>query len=119
MARLPNYVCSSCGRGFSTLRSAHRHVKNVESGNGQVIKESDYRIGLITGKIVPPLTQLLPRSKSRNKADIANEEVIRGFHRRLGEKICEEAYEGLDANWKDLLKKMLISTFIQEIMNPR
>jgi hypothetical protein len=86
---IPNYVCTTCGRGFASARSARRHVAKVEANIGYVVTEAEYRTSLITGKIPPPAPKSI-RSK-KDMTDVAFEEFVRGFYRRLGEKKAETA----------------------------
>jgi hypothetical protein len=99
MPTIPKYVCTTCGRGFTSARSARRHVGNVESGNGQVVAEEDYRIGLQAGRIpvpIPKQIRQIQKIKKLSMTDIAKEEFLRGYFRRLGEKFSDLAGKEVD-----------------------
>jgi hypothetical protein len=89
---IPAYICSTCAKGFASARSARRHVKKLENGTAQVFTEAQYRLMLSTGVIAPPLQAFsAPRfkKKSPNPMELAKEEYMRGFYRRLGEKAAD------------------------------
>jgi hypothetical protein len=90
MRSIPAYVCTACGRGFSSARSARRHVNNIEFGDGEVVTEESYRIGITTGTIpIPSPKSAHTRTRKRSEVDIAKEEFLRGYFRKLGEEFCE------------------------------
>jgi hypothetical protein len=99
MPTIPKYVCTTCGRGFTSARSARRHVGNVESGNGQVVTEEDYRIGLQVGRIptpIPKQIRQMQKIKKQSMTDMAKEEFLKGYFRRLGERFSDLAGDDLN-----------------------
>lgn len=109
ICRLPNYVCITCGRSFTTARSGRRHIADVEHGDGYVTTEADYRVLLLTGRIPPPLPKLIRQKPSEKKEkdllEIAQEEFLRGFYHRMGVRTYDE-----HANSPEMfnIKKMLL-----------
>lgn len=104
-----NGVCTACGKGFTTLKAARRHVATVEHGAGQAVSEAAYRMGLQTGLFVPSLPGRPPKfefsRKSRGKPPIVIErdEYFRGFWFKAGELHCEELFR--DPKGKEFLAK--------------
>ena len=106
---IPNYICITCGKGFTTASSGRRHVANVESGNGFITTEAQYRIYIITGQVPLPAPKmpLFPKPSQNKKAtleEMADEEFLRGFYRRMGEK----AYEAVEKNQDTILNRNMI-----------
>jgi len=94
MARLPSYICIKCGRGFTSARSGRRHIATVESGNGYIATEADYRFLVLTGRVAPPIPKLMrPKHverKERDPFDIAQEEFMKGYYWRMGQHAYDE-----------------------------
>lgn len=108
----PAYVCSACAKGFSSARSARRHIRDIENGNGAVYTEAQYRVMLLTGEILPPFPRLSRPSFSKKEPDpyeIATDEFVRGFFRRLGENAVDKrnksTKEFSDVFLHDLLRR--------------
>jgi hypothetical protein len=80
----------------------------VENGIGMIVTESDFRVGLSTGKYLPALPGKRPPYKKQtpDPAAIASEEYHRGFWRRAGELDCE-------AMFRDPEKAKALNTLIQ------
>ena len=115
---IPNYICIACGKGFSTASSGRRHVATVESGNGFIVTEAQYRIYILTGQIPLPVPKmpLFPKPSQNKKAtleEMAHEEFLRGFYRRMGEK----AYEAVEKNQDTVLvRNMKLRRTIDKIL---
>ena len=94
MTRLPNYVCVTCGRSFTTARSGRRHVAIVELGKGYITTDADYRTLLLTGRIPPPIPRIISKkpaeSSEPNFDRLAQEEFTRGFYRRMGQQVFDD-----------------------------
>lgn len=107
-----NYVCTACGKGFTTGNSARRHVRTVEKGGGLAVSEASYRAGLAAGVFVPALPGRPPkfenvnRSRSKPPVVLDHDEFFRGFWRRAGELYCEEIF-------KDPIKRQQVDNQIQ------
>jgi hypothetical protein len=107
------YVCTTCANGFTTKAAASRHVKNVEQGNGWVVTEANYRTGLVKGVFFPVFARQPPKYKKTDsppselprKPSMEEEEYKRGFWRRAGELVCEEAFR--DVNKRQMIKMQL------------
>ena len=89
---IPAYVCGGCAKGFTSARSARRHIRGIEKGNAQLYTEAQYRIMLSTGVIFPPMARLSSPSFRKNIPDplvSMKEEFMRGLYRKLGERAAE------------------------------
>ena len=54
MIHKQNYVCITCGRGFTRRTSGKRHNLNLHSGMSEIVESSLYYIGIIQGKYPTP-----------------------------------------------------------------
>ena len=54
MIHKQNYVCITCGRGFTRRTSGNRHNLNLHSGMSQIAESSLYYIGILQGKYPTP-----------------------------------------------------------------
>ena len=54
MIHKQNYVCITCGRGFTRKTSGKRHNLNLHSGMSEIVESSLYYIGIIQGKYPTP-----------------------------------------------------------------
>jgi hypothetical protein len=54
MIHKQNYVCITCGRGFTRRTSGKRHNLNLHSGMSEIVESSLYYIGILQGKYPTP-----------------------------------------------------------------
>jgi hypothetical protein len=54
MIHKQNYVCITCGLGFTRRTSGKRHHLNLHSGMSEIVESSLYYIGIIQGKYPTP-----------------------------------------------------------------
>lgn len=65
---------------------------NVEKGLGQIFPEAQYWTMLISGALVPPIPKFQIPTFKKRKPDIAEfgqEEFLRRFFKRIGERAAE------------------------------
>ena len=118
------YICTACANGFTTKSAAHRHLKKVEQGKGMIVTEANYRTGLATGVFFPVFMNRPPKYKKTGgpsttepaKRPMEEEEFRRGFWRRAGELVCEEAFK--DENKRRVIKTQVHIFLLNDVMKP-
>jgi hypothetical protein len=50
-----NWICITCGQGFTRKHSGNRHNSNLHSGTAKLVRPFDYVIGRLNGEIASPM----------------------------------------------------------------
>ena len=66
MTSKQNWICSVCGQTFTRNTSGKRHNLNLHSGISQIVNSTEYYVGRINGKYLPPSNS--PSSYRRKKS---------------------------------------------------
>ena len=70
MIHKQNYVCITCGRGFTRRTSGNRHNLNLHSGMSQIAESSLYYIGILQGKYPTPDPTTASKTRVCNHLDL-------------------------------------------------
>jgi len=70
MIHKQNYVCITCGRGFTRRTSGNRHNLNLHSGMSQIAESSLYYIGILQGKYPTPDPMTAFKTRICNHLDL-------------------------------------------------
>ena len=121
MIHKQNYVCITCGRGFTRKTSGKRHNLNLHSGMSEIVESSLYYIGIIQGKYPTPDPSTPCKTIGYNHSDLnhssrLNIGVKSTFHDFFRDntayidKVIEKYYDKLN----QFLSQEEINKFIQD-----
>ena len=121
MIHKQNYVCITCGRGFTRRTSGKRHNLNLHSGMSEIVESSLYYIGIIQGKYPTPDPSTAFKTIVCNHSDlnhsshlnIGGKSTFHDFFRDNTahiDKVIEKYYDKL----KPFLGQEEINKFVQE-----
>jgi hypothetical protein len=107
MTHKQNYICITCGRGFTRRTSGNRHNLNLHSGMSKIAESSLYYIGILQGKYPTPDPSTASKTIVSNQLDlhhssqlnISGKSTFHDFFRNNTahiDKIIEKYYEKLN-----------------------
>ena len=121
MIHKQNYVCITCGRGFTRRTSGKRHNLNLHSGMSEIVESSLYYTGIIQGKYPTPdpstpFKTIVCNHSDLNHSSHLNIDGKSTFHDFFRDntahidKVIEKYYDKL----KPFLGREEINKFVQE-----